>query len=269
MQFICLNNQTTHYAFEKSGAATNSAAGSAPVIVFINSLGTDMRIWDDVKTQLKGEFSLLTYDKRGHGLSDTGTTPYTIDELADDLIALLEALKLKRVILCGLSVGGLIAQALFAKKPELVAGLILSNTAHKIGTAEMWRTRIDAILQNGLSSILAPTMERWFTPAYRLPDNAAFAAYCNMFTRQPVDGYTATCEALAQADYTAQAQQICVPTLCLVGDQDGATPPALVQETADLIPAAEFIMLEKCAHIPCVEQPQIFSQTIAKFIKNI
>lgn len=265
MQFIRLNNQTTHYALEKAACDPASDA----TVVFINSLGTDMRIWDNVKTQLAGEFSLLTYDKRGHGLSDTGTTPYTIDELADDLIALLEALKLERVILCGLSVGGLIAQAVFAKRPELVAGLILSNTAHKIGTTEMWQTRIDAIRQNGLSSILAPTMERWFTPAYRTDDNAAFAAYCNMFTRQPVDGYTATCEALAHADYTSQAQQISVPTLCLAGDQDGATPPDLVKQMADLIPTAEFIMLKQCGHIPCVEQPQIFADTISKFMKNI
>ncbi|MFK4824318.1 3-oxoadipate enol-lactonase [Paenochrobactrum sp. BZR 588] len=265
MQFIRLNNQTTHYALAKP--ERNHASDAT--IVFINSLGTDMRIWDDVKTTLAGEYLLLTYDKRGHGLSDTGATPYTIDQLADDLIALLTALNLDRVILCGLSVGGLIAQAVFAKKPELVEALILSNTAHKIGTADMWRTRIDAIRQNGLSSVLAPTMERWFTPTFRTDDNAAFATYCNMFTRQPVDGYTATCEALAHADYTAEAQLISVPTLCIAGDQDGATPPTLVQEMADLIPAAEFIMLDQCGHIPCVQQPQVFADTISKFIKNI
>lgn len=265
MQFIRLNNQTTHYAFAKAG----SDAGSKATIVFINSLGTDMRIWDDVKLYLNKEFSLLTYDKRGHGLSDTGATPYTIDQLADDLIALLDALKLDRVVLCGLSVGGLIAQALFAKRPELVAGVILTNTAHKIGTSEMWHARIAAIRQNGLNSILAPTMERWFTAAYRSDDNAAFLGYCNMFTRQPVAGYCATCEALAHADYTAQARLISVPALCIAGDQDGATPPALVQEMVDLIPTAEFTLLKQCGHIPCVEQPLIFSQTISKFIKNI
>lgn len=267
MQFVRLNNQTIHYAFKKADTLT----GVEPVIVFINSLGTDMRIWDDVKAQLADEFSLLSYDKRGHGLSDTGITPYTIDQLADDLIALLSALNLNSVILCGLSVGGLIAQAVYAKQPGLVTGLILSNTAHKIGTTEMWQSRIDAIRKNGqsgMNSILVPTMERWFTPAYRARDNAAFAAYCNMFTRQSAVGYAATCDALAHADYTTQARQISVPTLCLVGDQDGATPPALVQEMANLISGAKCIIIEKCGHIPCVEQPQIFAQTIAKFIQN-
>lgn len=212
--------------------------------------------------------STLVYDKRGHGLSDIGTTPYTIELLASDLVALLDELSIKQAIICGLSVGGLIAQGVYASRPDLVAGLVLSNTAHKIGTAEMWNARIAAIMQDGLASILDATMPRWFTPNYRRPDNPAFRAYCNMFERQPLDGYAATCAALRDADLTETAKGISVPALCLVGDQDGSTPPALVRELASLIAEADFSEIAASGHIPCVEQPDAYVALLRNFLSN-
>ncbi|NKC22960.1 3-oxoadipate enol-lactonase [Ochrobactrum oryzae] len=237
-------------------------------MVFINSLGTDFRIWDEVRTRLHNDTSTLVYDKRGHGLSDIGNTPYTIKLLAADLIGLFERLSIKRAIICGLSVGGLIAQSIYAARPDLVTGLILSNTAHKIGTAEMWDARIAAIQQDGLASILDTTMPRWFTPAYRRPDNPAYRAYCNMFVRQPLSGYMATCAALREADLTEVAKHISVPTLCLVGDQDGSTPPTLVRELASLIPGADFSEIAASGHIPCVEQPDAYVTLLRNFLSN-
>lgn len=144
--------------------------GNKPVIVFINSLGTDFRIWRDVIVRLAGSYPLLTYDKRGHGLSDVGQAPYSIDDHVDDLIGLLEHLKVSDAAVCGLSVGGLIAQGLCARRPDLVKALILCDTAHKIGTADMWAARIAAIEEDGLDGIVDGVMERWFTPAFRESD---------------------------------------------------------------------------------------------------
>nr|WP_244395464.1 alpha/beta fold hydrolase [Brucella microti] len=169
MQFAKVNDIVVHYDLRWNG-------NDKPVLVFINSLGTDFRIWNEVRARLGHDVSTLVYDKRGHGLSDIGKTPYTIELLAQDLIALLDRLSIHKAVICGLSVGGLIAQGLYAARPDLVAGLVLSNTAHKIGTPEMWNARIDAIMQNGLASILDATMPRWFTAAYRRPDNAAYQA---------------------------------------------------------------------------------------------
>ncbi|NKB96252.1 3-oxoadipate enol-lactonase [Ochrobactrum intermedium] len=200
MQFASVNDVVIHYDFQR-------AAAEKPVLVFINSLGTDLRIWDEVRLRLGNDVSVLVYDKRGHGLSDIGNTPYTIELLAADLTALLDKLSIKRAIICGLSVGGLIAQGVVAARPDLVTGLVLSNTAHKIGTADMWDARIAAIRENGLASILDATMPRWFTPAYRHPDNPSYRAYCNMFVRQPLEGYAATCAALRDADLTQVAKR--------------------------------------------------------------
>lgn len=261
MQFASINDIVVHYDFQR-------VKGEKPVVVFINSLGTDFRIWNEVRTRLNKDASTLVYDKRGHGLSDIGNTPYTIEQLASDLIALLDRLSIKRTIICGLSVGGLIAQGVYAARPDLVTGLILSNTAHKIGTAEMWNARIAAIQQDGLTSILDATMPRWFTPVYRRPDNPAYRAYCNMFARQPLDGYAATCAALREADLTEVAKNVSVPTLCLVGDQDGSTPPTLVRELASLIPEADFAEIAASGHIPCIEQPDAYVSLLRNFISN-
>ncbi|MBK0024438.1 3-oxoadipate enol-lactonase [Ochrobactrum sp. S46] len=262
MQFAYIHDSAMHYVWRDAGR-------DKPVVIFINSLGTDMRIWHDVQAQLGDAFSTLTYDKRGHGLSDTGTTPYSIEALSADLIGLMEHLAIGKAIICGLSVGGLIAQGLYAQRPDLVAGLVLSNTAHKIGNAQMWNDRIRAIEENGLASILNSTIPRWFTAQFRSPENAAFAGYCNMFIRQSQQGYTATCAALRDADFTAAASETVVPTLCIVGDQDGATPPDLVRELAQLIPGAHFRQITDSGHIPCVEQPAIFANLLREFIQTI
>lgn len=239
-----------------------------PVIALANSLGTDLRIWDEVVARLGDKFAFVLHDKRGHGLSDVGTTPYSIFDHVDDMAAVLDHLNLKNVIVCGLSVGGLIAQGLYACRPDLVKALVLSDTAHKIGSDEMWNTRINAIQTNGIGSLLEPIMERWFTPPFRTSDNAVYAGCCNMLVRQPVDGYCGTCAAIRDADFTADAARIAVPTLCVVGDQDGSTPPALVRSMADLIPASEFVEIENAGHIPCVEQPDAYVTALLPFLER-
>ncbi|TCR87683.1 3-oxoadipate enol-lactonase [Rhizobium sp. BK376] len=260
MQFARINDVTIHYQLIGGPA-------DKPVIVFSNSLGTDFRIWRDVIVRLAGDFAIVLYDKRGHGLSDVGQVPCTIEDHASDLAGLLDMLSVKQAIICGLSVGGLIAQSLYQGRPDLVRALILCDTAHKIGTAEAWNTRIAAIRENGIASITDGIMARWFTSAFRRPENIAYAGYCNMLERQPVEGYIATCEAVRDADFTEAATKIAVPTICVVGDQDGSTPPDLVLSLARLIPDARYEVIKDAGHIPCVEQPEALTSVIRAFIE--
>ncbi|EJK86465.1 3-oxoadipate enol-lactonase [Rhizobium sp. AP16] len=259
MQFARINDVTIHYQII-------GAAGDKPVLVFANSLGTDFRIWRDVIVRLAGDFAIVLYDKRGHGLSDIGQVPYAIEDHATDLAGLLDLLNVKNAIICGLSVGGLIAQSLYRRRPDLVRALILCDTAHKIGTADNWNSRIAQVETHGIESIVDAVMERWFTPAFRRPENTAFAGYSNMLTRQPAAGYAATCAALRDADFTEAAKKIAVPTICIVGDQDGSTPPELVLSTAKLIPNARYEVIKDAGHIPCVEQPEALTAVIRAFI---
>lgn len=239
-----------------------------PVLVLINSLGTDSRIWHLAVPKLAEDFTVVTYDKRGHGLSDLGDPPYQIEDHVADLVGLLDHLEFANVILCGLSVGGLIAQGLYAQRPDLVKAMVLADTAHKIGTADMWNARIAAIEENGLGAILEDIMSRWFTRPFHTSDNGAYRGYSNMLARQPVAGYTGTCAAIRDADFTEKAQAIQVPVLCIVGEEDGSTPPDLVRSLANLIEGAQFEVIKGAAHIPCAETPAAFAAAVRSFIIN-
>jgi 3-oxoadipate enol-lactonase len=262
VQFATVNDVILHHQL------IGGPAGR-PVIVFSNSLGTDFRIWRDVVVRLAGDFPIITYDKRGHGLSDLGQVPYSIDDHVSDLAGLLDRLSVKQAVICGLSVGGMIAQGLQAKRPDLVKALVLCDTAHRIGTAESWNERIESVEARGLESLADGVMARWFTPAFRRPENAAYHGYRNMLTRQSPVGYAATCAAVRDADLTRVASRISVPTLCVVGDQDGATPPDLVLSMAKLIPGARYEVIKDAGHIPCVEQPEVLTEMIRAFLATL
>jgi len=262
VQFAFLNGVTIHYQ-------TIGAPAGKPLILFANALGSDFRIWRDVIVRLAGDFAIVTYDKRGHGLSDIGEVPYAMDDHVGDLEALLDHLEIRKAIICGLSVGGLIAQGLYARRPDLVQALILCDTAHRIGTEDMWNARIQAVGDDGLASIADAVLERWFTADFRSAGNPDFSGYRNMLTRTPAEGYAGTCAALRDADYTREAKLIGVPTLCVVGDQDGSTPPELVLEMAKLIPAANYEVIAGAGHLPCVEQPEALVAVMRAFISGL
>ncbi|HEY9548501.1 MAG TPA: 3-oxoadipate enol-lactonase [Kiloniellaceae bacterium] len=260
MDFRALNGVVLH--------VQDLGAADKPALVFANSLGTDLRIWDDVVARLADRFRIVLYDKRGHGLSEVDKPPYRIADHVGDLAALLDDLAIEGAIVCGLSVGGLIAQGLAARRPELVSALVLCDTAHKVGTAELWNTRMAAIEKGGIASIAEAILERWFSKNLRENDPVALAGWRAMLTRTPQKGYLGTCAAIRDADFTEEAKRIAVPTLCLVGAEDGATPPALVRDLADLIPGARYEVIEGAGHLPCIEQPAAVARLIEAFIEE-
>ena len=262
MQFITIGGITLHFDRRPAGQGR-------PHLVFINSLGTDLRIWSEVAGAFDGSTATLAYDKRGHGLSDLGPTPYTIEDHVDDLLGLIDHLGIKEVVLCGLSVGGLIALGLAGRRPGIVKGLVLCDTAHKIGTADGWNSRIAAVQKGGIAAIADTVMKLWFTPRFHAERKPALDGCRNMLARQPVAGYAATCAAIRDADYTRTAEAIAVPTLCIVGDQDGSTPPALVRSMADIIPGSQFEVIAGAGHIPCIEQPAVLVALITQFLARL
>ncbi|QIG49982.1 3-oxoadipate enol-lactonase [Nordella sp. HKS 07] len=260
MPFGWFNDLVLH--FEDEGPA------NAPALVFVNSLGTDLRIWDKIAAQLRVEWRILRYDLRGHGLSDTPSAPYAIDDHIGDLAALMDARGVKAALVVGLSVGGLIALALASRRPDLARALVLSDTAHKIGTGEMWDARILAVRQGGMAAIAQSILVRWFAVEYPVNRPADFAGYRNMLIRTPVEGYIGTCATLRDADLTAVASELALPALCLAGAEDGATPPDLVRSLAALLPGARFEMIPGAGHLPCVEQPEIMAKHISAFARE-
>lgn len=249
----------------RARAATNGAA----TIVFVNSLGTDFRIWDGVIAALDTDLGIVAYDKRGHGLSSLGNTPYSVADHSSDLARLLDALAVSKAIICGLSVGGQVAQQLYFDRPDLVSGLVLCDTAAKIGEPDFWNQRIETITRDGLASVTEGIMERWFSAEFRASGDPLYAVCRAMFERQPVEGYLATCAAIAGFDRRADTAGIAVPTSVLVGSEDGATPPDLVHGFADAIPNSDFQIIDGAGHLPCIETPQPVAAAIAALVQRV
>ncbi len=247
-----------HYAFD--------GPEDAPVMVLANSLGSDLRIWDRLVARLAGRFRFLRYDKRGHGLSEATPAPYLMDDHIGDLIGLLDALGIKEAIVGGVSVGGMIAQGLALRQPKRVRGLILCDTAHRIGDEALWDQRIRAIQEGGIEALADAILERWFTAAFRKDRKDELAVWRHMLVRTPIDGYIGTCAAIRDTDLGPEIARINVPTLVVCGAEDGATPPEVVRKMAALIPKARFNLIERAAHLPSIEAPEILSEMIADFV---
>jgi 3-oxoadipate enol-lactonase len=247
----------------------DEGAKELPVLLLANSLGTDLRSWDEVVARLVRHFRVIRYDKRGHGLTDAPAPPYKVDDLAADVVGLLDHLKIDHALVCGISVGGLIAQALALSHPERVRALVLCDTGARIGAVESWEQRIAAVRASGLNALASAMMERWFSNEFRQRRVVDVRGYSNMLVRTTVDGYIGTCYALRDADFRQTVSRIKCRTLVLCGAQDIATPPDLGRELARLIPGAKFSLIENAAHLSCIEQPEEMTNRMLQFFREV
>ena len=259
MQILELNEVQLHYADQ------GDANGAA--VLFANSLGTDIRLWDKVLPLLPAGLRLIRYDKRGHGLSSCPPAPYTMDALVSDAEALLDHLNVRDCVFVGLSIGGMIAQGLATNRPDLVRAMVLSNTATKIGTQAVWDERIADVRSGGIEALADPVMQRWFSREFR--QTSELAAWRTMLTRQPAEGYIGCSGAIADTDYHTSTALLTLPTLGIAGSEDGATPPDLVRETVALISGSRFHLIRGAGHLPCVEKPGEYAEVLCEFLKEI
>lgn len=237
--------------------------GTGLPVLFLNSLGTDLRMWDEVT----GGFPRIGMDKRGHGLSATPTAGWTLQDLVEDALAVLDHLGVDRVLIAGCSIGGMIAQALAVAAPDRVAGLFLSNTAMKVGTPASWAERIAAVRAERLASFAPQIMARWFGSGFR--DSAAALPWLTLLRHGDDAGYIGTCEVLAAADLTASTPTIACPVLLLAGSEDLSTPPDLVRATAAAIPGARLELIEGSGHIPAIDNPGVTTRLLAEFHRSL
>jgi 3-oxoadipate enol-lactonase len=236
----------------------------APV-VFANALGTTRAIWDQVVARLPAGVRIIRYDMRGHGASDVPEAPYTMGQLVSDAEAVCDAAGLRDAMFVGLSVGGMVAQGLAVKRPDLIRALVLSNTAAKIGNPKLWQDRIDTVRAKGLPALSDAVLQRWFARGFY--GTPAMDPWRAMLEGTSVAGYTGTCAAIAGTDFYTPTAGLRIPTLGISGIEDGSTPPDLVRETVDLIPGSQFILMRRVGHLPCVEDPDTYAAHLADFMK--
>ena len=261
MQFVKVGHAVVHYALRP---APSDLAG-APVMVFLNSLGTDMRIWERVICHFQ-DYQILQVDKRGHGLS-SGTAD-SVDELALDVAALMDRYGMSNAVVCGVSIGGMIAQSLGVQRPDLVSHLVLCCTGLRIGSSEMWDARIAAVNANGVGSIADEVLARWFAPGFKAAQPAAWQGYHTMLSRTPASGYAATCALISEANLTEAATGLMAPCLVVAGTLDQSTPVDVVQALADYLPNAQLEVLENVGHLPCIEAPDELAASMRGFLEE-
>jgi len=260
MHFVTIDGLTIHHTLDGDPAT--------PPLVFVHSLGTDLRIWDGVVRILAADYRTVRYDLRGHGLTGCPPGPYRIEDFSRDLAALLDYLAIERCRLAGISIGGQIALQFALDHTDRVAALVLADTAARIADTGFWETRIAGIREKGLPAMAEAILPRWFAESFAVRQPAAYRGYLHMLSRTPEAGYTSACQALAAADLRAELGGLRAPTLVLCGADDRATAPEVVSAFAASLPGAVYREIPNAGHHPPVENPGGMAEVMRLFFES-
>jgi 3-oxoadipate enol-lactonase / 4-carboxymuconolactone decarboxylase len=237
----------------------------APVVVLAGSLGSTHAMWDEQAAALAGEYRVLRYDHRGHGRSPVLPGPYTIDELADDALGLLDRLGIDTATFVGLSLGGAVAMAAALRAPERFERLVLCCTAAKFGPSEQWTDRAATVRESGVEAVAPAVLERWLTPDAPPAMRDRLEA---MLLSTPSEGYAACCEAIAAHDLRGKLGGLEMPVLGIAGSDDPAAPPEWVRAIVDEVRGARLHLLEPARHIANVERADAFNRALLAFLRE-
>ncbi len=248
--------------------------GQGPVVVLSHALGCDLTMWDGVAALLKKRYTVLRHDHRGHGQSEAVPGPYTLDLLADDVAGLIKEQGGAPVHFVGLSMGGMTAQALAARYPQLLKSIVVANAAmfYDDAARTMWQARVDTVLTRGVAAISDGAMQRWFTPEFRTDEAGGGASKVAALRRvleiTDAAAYAASCEAVSRIDFRASNGAIQCPALVIAGTRDEATPVAMSEAICASIHGAQLRTLP-AAHLSAVEQPDAFADLLERFFESL
>lgn len=245
-------------------------SGHGPWITLSHSLAAHSGMWDAQLELLNQHFTVLRYDIRGHGQTQTTNGPYSLEQLADDIYGLLKHLGVTRTHWIGLSLGGMIGQVLTIRHPEMMDHVVIADSTGKAApnAATIWGERATLARTQGMSALVQPTLSRWFTDPYREQHPDVMTHIGHMIEHTPIEGYAGCCSAIAVINTHEELQQLNTPGLVIVGDQDMATPPAMSEQIHQHWPKSEFVVLKDAAHLANIEQAQAFNNAVMKFIPH-
>lgn len=240
----------------------------APWLVLSHSLACSSAMWAPQVEALKGDYRILAYDTRGHGGTEAPPGPYTLEQLADDLHALLGALGVERPHYCGLSMGGMIGQTYALRYPGRLRSLTLADTTSRYPAeaAAVWAQRIEVARAQGMGPLAQPTLQRWFTPAFHARCPEVVASVRQLILATPVAGYVGCSQAIPRIDLTARLHAIDCPVLVICGADDPGTPLAMSEEIHAHIPGSRLVVLPEAAHLANLEQPEAFTAALRGFL---
>lgn len=237
-----------------------------PALVFSNSLGTDLHMWDGQVEALRDKFRIVRYDTRGHGLSSVPQRPATIERLGRDLLAVLDQYGIERAHVCGLSMGGLTAIWVAVTHPERVSRVVLANTAARIGTDEGWNQRIEAVRAGGMAAVSDTVVSRFFSEGFRARQPEVVGSTADMLLATDPQGYNTACEAIRDTDLRSVVSKIRAPTLIIGGSVDVSTPASQAEELYLEIEGSKLVVFEDTAHLSNIEQSAAFNDLLLQFL---
>lgn len=247
-----------------------SGRNHSPPLLLLNGLGTDLEMWRDQTAALERYFRVIRYDVQGHGKSTVAEPPpatRSIDDLATDALAVLDAARAERAHWCGLSLGGMTAMAAAVRAPQRVLRLVLANTSAYLPPTDMWNARIATVQQQGMEPIAAATAERWFTPEYRAASPEQVERLVQMVRATQPQGYIEGCIAVRDMDLREVIGQISAPTLVIAGTRDVATPIEHAEGLTARIGNADMVVLD-ASHLSNVEQATDFNEAVLGFLRD-
>jgi len=238
----------------------------APALLLLNSLGTSLEMWDDQIGALQEHFEVVRYDVRGHGKSSSGSrSELTLEQLASDALAVLDACGIARAHLCGLSLGGMTSMAIARHWPDRVLKAALCNTSPYMPPRDGWDSRIETVRAQGMAALTEGVLGRWFTPEFRSAAPERVDRVRQMLLNTDTAGYAACCAAIRDMDLREDIKGITATTLVIGGTKDPATPPEQAELIANSIPGAKLKMLE-AAHLSNIEKSEEFTATLVEFL---
>lgn len=237
-----------------------------PALIFSNSLGTNFKMWQAQIDFFQQDFFVICYDTRGHGASSAPQGPYSIDQLGQDVVNLLDHLNVEKAAFCGISMGGLTGQWLAIHRPERFNQVVVCNTAAKIGQEQAWNDRAALVREQGLQPIASTAASRWFTEPFIQSNATVVNNLQNDLAAGSAEGYASCCEALAKADVREQLKDITVPVLVVAGQQDPVTTVVDGQFMVERIANSQLFEIN-ASHISNVELPNKFNQAVKQFIQ--
>lgn len=243
----------------------------APVVTLSHSLATNLSMWDPQIAALTSRYRVLRYDTRGHGGTDAPEGPYSLEQLAEDARALLQALGIPRTHFIGLSMGGFIGQILALNYPHMLHGLILCDTSSRVPAEAKptWDERIRVARTQGMEPHVEPTIGRWFTAPFRERRPDVVSPVRAMIRGTSARGYIGCCQAIAALDLTDRLHAITMPTLIIVGEDDPGTPVAASRTIHERIKGSELVILKSASHLSNMEQPEAFNRAVGTFLAKL
>jgi 3-oxoadipate enol-lactonase len=245
-------------------------AGSGPWVTLSHSLACDLHMWDEQMDALTRKYKVLRFDTRGHGASSAPAGAYTLEEMADDVHAMLVALGIKQTHWVGLSMGGMIGQTFALKYPGVFKSMVLADTTSRYpeDAASVWTDRIKTAQTGGMEPIAGAMLARWFTEPYPKSHPQVMARIGGSVRATPIAGFVGCCHAIPKINLTKRLKEIACPTLIVVGEQDPGTPVAMAREIHEAKPGSELVIIPSAAHLSNVEQSQAFNAALLGFLER-